>query len=141
MRASTFNSGRFKRSLKIANLDSAAHACFFLWGSQALVHRAGLEGGKLSLWQCSAVAGSWSAMNAQAINTPGNSFRVFVCLLGVERSVYALGEVARVSGTRFVWLCTTGQGRGVERCSIYILQDCRVCVCVAESEGLIGSKK
>ena len=97
-------------SLDLFNFDLhfPAQVHFSLRKAMLVVHQTGLEGGKLSLWQCSAVAGSWSAMNAQAINTPGNSFRVFVCLLGVERSVYALGEVARVSGTRFVWLCTTG---------------------------------
>jgi hypothetical protein len=39
--------------------------------------------------------------------------------------IYAPGEVVRVSGTRFVWLCTTGQVRGVGRCFIYILRGCR----------------
>lgn len=35
-----------------------------------------------------------------------------------ERVIYAPEEVARVSGARFVCLCTTGQGKGVGRCFI-----------------------
>jgi hypothetical protein len=39
-------------------------------------------------------------------------------------SKHALGEVAMVSGERFVWPCTIGQSRGVGRCFICILRGC-----------------
>jgi hypothetical protein len=39
--------------------------------------------------------------------------------------IYAPGEVAKVSGTRFVWLCSIDQGRGVGKCFFYILRDCK----------------
>lgn len=50
-----------------------------------------------------------------------NSFKALARLLGWgEKCIYTLGEVARVSEARFVWLYTTGQGRGSGRCFIYI---------------------
>ena len=42
------------------------------------------------------------------------------------RGIYGSGEVARVSGVKFVWLCTIGQGRGVEQYLIFIHKDCRI---------------
>lgn len=45
--------------------------------------------------------------------------------MGVERGIYDPGEMGRVSGTMFVWLYTTGQGRNVGRCLMYILKGCR----------------
>jgi hypothetical protein len=46
--------------------------------------------------------------------------------LGTGRAIYAPGEVASISGARFAWPCTIGQGRGVGRCFIYILKDWQV---------------
>lgn len=45
---------------------------------------------------------------------------------GAGRGIYVPGEVAMVSGARFVWLCSFEQVRGVGRCFIYILRGCRV---------------
>ena len=48
------------------------------------------------------------------MNSPGYRFgELFQLLEG--RGNYASGEVARVSGVKFVWLCTIGQGRDVRR--------------------------
>lgn len=38
--------------------------------------------------------------------------------------MYAFGKVARVSGVKFVWLSTIGQGRAVRRWFICILRGC-----------------
>lgn len=86
--------------------------------------------------ECS--AGPWSLMSAQAMNTPENSFRELVHLLGAgEGGIYAPDKVARVSGPRYVWPCTISQGRGVGRCFIYILRGCRV----GDRGNLIRSNK
>lgn len=64
----------------------------------------------------------------------GNSFREPVHLLGVmwgERCIYTPGEMASISGARFVWLCTIVQDRGVGRYFIRILR----------GEGMEGEKK
>lgn len=62
---------------------------------------------------------------------PGNGFRKRTCLLGL---IYASGEVARVFGTRFIWLCIICKGRDAERCFICVLKGYRVCVCVVVGE-------
>lgn len=91
------------------------------------MHRAGLEEGGLSLCgsvpcriqlgdQCTGRKHTWEQLRRTGLFIRGKS------------GIYAPVQVARVSGARFVWLCTIGQGRGVERCFIYILQDCRVMV-------------
>lgn len=50
----------------------------------------------------------------------------------IRGSIYAPGEMARVSGARFGWLCTTGHDRSVGRCFICIL-----CGCGGWGRGLI----
>lgn len=46
----------------------------------------------------------------------------FIGSMGEKASISAPGEVDRVSRTRFVWLCTTAQDRGVRGCFICILR-------------------
>jgi hypothetical protein len=75
-------------------------------------------------------------MSTQAMITPGNSFRELVPLLGNRKEYLCPVEVARVSGTRFVWPCTNGQGNGIRRYIIYILRSCRV-----EGELILSSKE
>lgn len=44
---------------------------------------------------------------------------------GSGDGIYAPGEMAKVSGARFVWPCPSGQGMGVGRYLIYILRGSR----------------
>lgn len=64
----------------------------------------------------------------QAKNTyTRNSYRELVQSTEVrEKGIYAPGEVIRVSGARFVWLCKIGQDRDVGNCFICIFRGFRV---------------
>lgn len=57
-------------------------------------------------------------------HTLQNIFRELVQFIGSmeKASIYAPGEVDRVSRTRFVWLCTTAQDRSVRGCFICIVR-------------------
>jgi hypothetical protein len=72
---------------------------------------------------------SGNECSARSMNTPGSSCGELVLWRAGssywEGGIYGPGpgEVARVSGTRFVWACTIGQSRGVGRCFIYILRE------------------
>lgn len=56
-------------------------------------------------------------------HTPRNSFELLVQFNGSwEKGVCALEEGAGISGAKFVWLCTIGQGREVGRYFICILR-------------------
>lgn len=46
----------------------------------------------------------------------------FIESMGEKASIYAAGEVDRVSRTRFVCLCTTAQDRDVRGCFICIVR-------------------
>lgn len=50
--------------------------------------------------------------------------------VGAGGGIYVTGEVTRVSGARFVWLCTIVQDRGVGRYFI----------CILRGEGMEGEK-
>lgn len=67
-----------------------------------------------------------SAVSVPAINILGSGFRGLVQFIQGKRSIDAVGEVASVSGTKLVWLCTISQDGGVGIYFIYILRGCRV---------------
>ena len=68
--------------------------------------------------------GPWSAMGVRVQNTYSweQLWRTGSVYWGTEGDIYAPGKVARVSGARFVWLCTIDQDRGVGRYFICILK-------------------
>ena len=78
------------------------------------LHPAGQERGKLSrVLSDGASAESWS-MSARAKSTSGNSFLELVRLVAGGVGVMPPEKVARVSGTKFVCLCTVGWARVLE---------------------------
>lgn len=82
-----------------------------LWGNQAMAHRAGVEGGKLSwVW----VSAMRIVVNTERVDNDDTweQLRELVPLL--RGGIYAHGTVARVSEARFVWSCTVGQGKAVD---------------------------
>lgn len=56
--------------------------------------------------------------------------------------IYAHEELGRVSGARFMWPCTIGQGRDAGRSFLHILKGYRVwCVCVGVGKGTCEAKQ